>query len=132
MRACHVALLALCLAVLSPRAARSAEQSTGTDLLLYRVYSDPLAVCNDGSPGAPPRGPAALCKLAALTLAGAPLLLFLAGYYFSPANDTTKSNLWLIYLEGGQARPSCAQQPPATPLADASVDLPTPQPAVVL
>ena len=48
-----LALLALCLAALSPRAQVSAfEQKTGSLLLMYRVYSDPLAVCNDGSPGA--------------------------------------------------------------------------------
>jgi hypothetical protein len=38
-----------------------------------------------------------------------------AGFYFSPANDTAKSNLWLIYLEGGQARPTRAL-PPRPPL----------------
>ena len=35
------------------------------------------------------------------------------GFYFSPANDTSKSNLWLVYLEGGQwcyDAASCAQR----------------------
>ena len=47
-----LALLALCLVSLVPRDARCFEQPTGSDLIMYRVYSDPLAVCNDGSPGA--------------------------------------------------------------------------------
>jgi len=106
MRA-HLALLALCLVALAPRMGSAMEQKTGSLLLMYRVYSDPLAVCNDGSPGALrtrrsfAAGPRP--SLRRLTL---PPRSFSAGFYFSPANDTEKSNLWLIYLEGGQARPS--------------------------
>ena len=81
------------------------------------------AVCNDGSPGALrtrrsfAAGPRP--SLRRLTL---PPRSFSAGFYFSPANDTEKSNLWLIYLEGGQARPSSQRSAPAQ--VRSSVQLP--------
>ena len=41
--------------------------------MTLKLLTDPTAVCNDGSP---------------------------AGYYYAVAENTTESNLWLVYLEG--------------------------------
>lgn len=67
-------LLLVLTAVLGLGGTRGADQESGTELFLYTLW-DPAALCNDGSQ---------------------------AGYYFAPATEPTKSNLWLVYLQGGQ------------------------------
>ena len=44
--------LSLLLAALAPLLVGASEQASGSFLPLYHTNNDPLAVCNDGSPGA--------------------------------------------------------------------------------
>ena len=85
--ACSVRLLLLLASLLS---ARAVEQSSGTNLVLYSIDTVvyPEAVCNDNSPSGVRE--ASSCACSCLTH---------GQFYFAPATDPDKANLWLVYLQ---------------------------------
>ena len=105
----------LALAALALNAAYAFKlPNTAQDLTLYRIW-DSAAVCNDGTPCAQPRQPLAapVARFCSTNPELAPharrpdrmphaRLCHAAGFYYLPANDTAKADMWLIYLEGGQ------------------------------
>jgi hypothetical protein len=112
---------------------RGHSMPTTTHLQLYEI-KDPEAVCNDGTACARPAArlrrracararPAAAVRPPQLPHALIARVPCAAGFYYAPANDTAKSNLWLVYLEGGQwcaPRGACGAAPRAAPHLRAS------------